>query len=96
MKEKVINLLGGLLFCAILCGLGGLENYVKTSYTREAIVIECQNNICKAEDKTGNTWEFNNEGYSVGDKVKIYMNTNNTDSNIFDDKITKTKMIKED
>ena len=93
MKEKAINLLGGLLFCVILCGLGGLENYIKTSYTREAIVIDYYEDVCSAEDKTGNVWHFIGEGYEVGDKVKLYMNTNHTDSNILDDAITKVKMI---
>lgn len=93
MKEKAINLLGGLLFCVILCGLGGLEDYIKTSYTREAIVIDYYEDVCSAEDKTGNVWHFIGEDYEVGDKVKLYMNTNHTDSNILDDTITKVKMI---
>lgn len=96
MKKRTFSLIGGLLFCGALCCLGSLENYVKTSYTREATIINNEDNNCIAEDSTGNTWTFYKEGYEVGDKVKLYMTTNNTDSNIFDDEITKVKMIKED
>ena len=94
MREKLVNLLGGLLFCAVLCGLGGLEDYIKTSYTREATVIDYYEDVCCAKDSTGNIWHFIGDGYEVGDKVKLYMNTNHTDSNILDDTITKVKMIK--
>ena len=96
MKEKIINLLGGLLFCAVLCCLGGFEDYIKTSYTREATIIEYNNNTYTIEDDTGHTWKFDGKGYSIGDRVKLYMNTNHTDSNIFDDEITKMKIIEED
>lgn len=96
MKDKVISFVGGLVVCIILCGLLGFEDYVKTNYTREATIVSYYEDSCIAEDNCGNEWCFIGEGYEVGDKVKLYMNTNHTDSNIYDDEIKNVKLIEED
>lgn len=96
MKQKVRTFFGGLLFLAVLCTLGGIENYVKTSYTIEATIVGCEDSVYKAEDSTGDSWEIDEGSYMIGNKVKLYMNTNNTDSNFSDDEIRKVKIIKGD
>ena len=93
MRKKLVYLLEGLLFCAILCGIAGLEEYIKNTHTKEAIVIDCQDNVCIAKDIQGNVWKFNKEECEIGSKVKLYINANNTDFNISDDAITKIKII---
>lgn len=70
-----------------------LCSYVETNYTREATVISNNNNNCIVEDKAGNQWKVN-LSCNVNSKVKLYMNTNNTDSNINDDTIKRIKVIK--
>lgn len=76
----------------ILC----LCSYISSNYTREAYVISNNNNVCEFKDNTGNTWTAEDVSCKEGDKVRLYMCTNNTDTNIKDDTIKKVKVIKED
>ena len=40
-----------------------------------------------AKDENGYLWEFEGEGFEEDTEVKLIMETNHTDSNIFDDKV---------
>ena len=66
----------------------------ETHYTRDAIVIEIEDNTIVVVDTTDNVWEFEGTNYKINDNVKMVMNTMHTDSNIYDDEIEKVTIIK--
>ena len=85
---------------AVMVGIavvGGVGNYEST-YTRNAEVVEVQNNsLVTFTDTTGNDWDYYFEDgtdLEVGDSVKLIMDTMHTDSNIYDDEIKKIVLDK--
>lgn len=62
-------------------------SYIETHYTRNAIVTNVNQNLVTAKDENGYLWEFEGEGFEKDTEVKLIMDTNHTDSNIFDDKV---------
>ena len=97
--KKIITFFQGLLIIACLCGLGGLEDYIKTSYTKEVVIFDKEGDTYKVKDNLNNKWSFTETEtiYSVGDTVKLHLrNLNHTDSDLSDDKISKVERIKED
>ena len=83
MKKKIISFIS--LFIVIVCFC--FCSYAETHYTRKATVVNVNCGLVTVEDESGNLWDFEQDGFNVGDKVKLTMDTNHTDSNIFDDKI---------
>lgn len=61
--------------------------WIEVYYTREATVIEVNDNIVTVVDDTNNFWSFEGTEFNVNDKVKITMDSMNTDLNIYDDEI---------
>lgn len=80
-----------LVFCVVIPGICG---NIETHYTREATVVAIQGNKVIVEDTRGNEWSFYGGGFVEGDKVKMRMFTNYTDSNIYDDEIKDVKLVK--
>ena len=68
-------------------------SWYETHYTREAIVINATNNIVTVIDACNYTWSFYGDGFDVNDKVKLTMDTMNTNFNVFDDVIKDVKVI---
>lgn len=66
---------------------------IETTYTREGKIVEVHNTIVIIEDTTGNEWEYEAIGFSIGDNVKMKMFNNYTDNTILDDVITSVKII---
>ena len=66
---------------------------IETTYTREGKIVEVHNTIVIIEDTTGNEWEYEATGFSIGDNVKMKMFNNYTDNTILDDTITSIKII---
>lgn len=66
---------------------------IETTYTREGKIVEVHNTIVIIEDTTGNEWEYEAAGFSIGDNVKMKMFNNYTDNTILDDIITSIKII---
>lgn len=89
------EVLQGIAVIGALIGLAGCEGYIQSSYTREAMVTSCYEDCVTVEDTTGNEWQFIGKEYKTGDKVKLYMDNNHTDNNIYDDRIVKVKATKE-
>lgn len=82
------NLIMGLaiviLFGVLACGMG----YFESCYVREDCeVVNVEDNTVWVVDKTDNLWMFDVEEniFEVGEIVDLKMNTNHTESNIFDD-----------
>ena len=68
-------------------------SWYETHYTREATVIDVTNNNITVIDKYNYKWSFEDDGFSVGDEVKLTMNTMHTDFNTFDDEIEDVRII---
>ena len=66
---------------------------IETTYTREGKIVEVHNTIVIIEDTTGNEWEYEAIGFSIGDNVKMKMFNNYTDNTILDNIITSIKII---
>ena len=82
MNRKIIKIFAILLLVVIVfCFI----SIVETTYKRDAVIVQVSDTITIAEDVNGNDWAFYDKGYYVGQEVTLIMNTNNTNSNIFDD-----------
>ena len=87
MKKIVILILA-------LTSLNGLSK-LEHNYTRDNCkVIEASPYGAIIEDRTGNTWYYEAEGFNVGDIVDMKMHDNWTISNIEDDIIQKVKKVR--
>ena len=63
------------------------STWIAAHYTREATVIEVNDNIVTVVDDTNNFWSFEGTDFNVNDKVTMTMDSMNTDLNIYDDEI---------
>lgn len=87
MLKNVKILFFVIAFVSILC----FCSIVETTYTRYGIVTKKNNQNILITDQSGNIWSYNDfqNIFFVNDKVKLIMDTNNTDHIITDDKIKK-------
>lgn len=69
----------------VFVGIPILAGTAETHYFKNAVITYVRGNYVVAEDDNGYEWEFNKEGFSVDDKVKLYVNTNCTESTREDD-----------
>lgn len=79
------------LFIIICILIFILCNCIETTYTRVATVQKIENDLITVLDSCGNLWEFTGDNYIIGDKVRLIMDTNHTDSIITDDQIKSVK-----
>ena len=85
-NRKIVRIFATLLFIIIVfCFI----SIVETTYKRDAIITQVSDTITIAKDSDGNNWTFYDKGFFVGQEVTLIMNTNNTNSNIFDDLVEK-------
>ncbi len=70
----------------------GRLGYLETHYTREATVINVEDELIIVEDEQGFIWDFEGTGFTTGDKVKMTMDNNLTDTNIEDDIIENVRL----
>lgn len=68
-------------------------SWFETHYSREAKVVNVDGDIITVEDTCGYLWEFEGDGFSVDDEVKLLMDSKHTDSNIYDDEIIDVKIV---
>lgn len=68
-------------------------SWYETHYTREATVIVVDDSSVTVVDNCGYVWNFEGTDFHVDDRVKLSMNTMNTDSDIFDDAIENAEII---
>lgn len=85
--KKIRTIAVLLIFVSCFC----ICSYAETHYTRKAKIIEITNDLVTAEDSCGYLWEFEGDGFEVGTEIKLIMDTNNTNTNIFDDKVIDVK-----
>lgn len=72
------------LIIACVCGFSFCSVYEST-YTRSAVVAQIDNGLISADDESGNTWTFWGDDFFIGEEITLVMDTNHTDSNIYDD-----------
>ena len=93
MKEKIEDTVIGILLIGVFIFIMGVAGYIETHYTREATVIKINEDEIVVEDSIQHHWVFYGKDYKIGDKIKMTMFNNYTDSNIYDDKIIKVKKV---
>ena len=93
MKEKIEDTVIGILLIGIFIFIMGVAGYIETHYTREVTVVKINEDEIVVEDSIQHHWVFYGEDYKIGDKIKMTMFNNYTDSNIYDDKIIKVKKV---
>lgn len=87
-RETVLGCLGLLVVIVLfLCA-----SYLETHYYREATVKSVEKQVVVVEDNCGFVWEFCADGFKKGDKVRMLMDTQCTDSDIEDDIIIDVKL----
>lgn len=69
----------------------GVVGHIETHYSVEGKVTAVNGEYVTVEDTANYEWDFCGEGYTVGQKVKIYFDNNCTDRTRKDDKIVKVK-----
>ena len=77
MKQYII---ATIIFCIII-GLIGFAGGIGNNYVRKNCeVVKVARGITTIEDKSGHLWEYEGMNYKVGQRVDLYMHTNNTDT----------------
>ena len=86
-SEKILCIVMCVLF--VVVNMAMAEATLNDRYTREAVVIEVEDNIISAEDSTGNVWCYEIEGDTVpcvGTHVILTMLAMGSDT-IYDDQV---------
>jgi hypothetical protein len=84
--NKVITAISLITIILLLCVAGLFETY----YTREGEVVKVEGTLVTVEDKTERWWSFYGDGYKVGEKVTLVMNSMHTDITT-DDEVIKVR-----
>lgn len=83
MKESSKSVIVALLFIASFVVYAVATN----TYERTATVIEVEMDDITVKDTCGYVWDFKGTDFVEGDKVRLKMNCNGTDSIVEDDRI---------
>ncbi len=68
-------------------------SWYETHYTRIVEVMNVYDNAIVVKDEYNNHWTFKEDGFKIGDILKITINTMHTDNNEKDDIIEKVNVI---
>lgn len=84
MKNILLLILAFVLICTLLLSMLTTANtYTHTRCT----VVSARGNFLTIEDKSGNLWNIETQGYKVGDRVTVKFHTNGTTDTRTDDRI---------
>lgn len=86
-NEKLKEVVKSILIVFLLLVLFIMACYHETHYTRNGCVVGVSDGVVTVKDNSSNLWEFNGNGYEVGQNVSLYMYTNHTNDIIEDDVI---------
>lgn len=80
--KKIINTMVRLIaVVAVIFIMGKMEYSIEHHYTRkDCEVVKINGYEVIVEDNIGRLWEFEGEGYTVGDRVDVKMYDNMTDT----------------
>lgn len=92
MKKTIITTIAiiTIIIVLITCGLYIVKNISKTNaYTRsaEGTIIEVTGEVVAVETADGHVWEFEGEGFEVGQTVKVVFSNNGSPDCVKDDMI---------
>lgn len=92
MKKTIIATIAIITIIIVLvtCGLCIVKNINKTNaYTRsaEGTIIEVTGEVVAVETADGHVWEFEGEGFEVGQTVKVVFSNNGSPDCVKDDMI---------
>ena len=94
-KEKnILNIIVEVACIAFIVACFLFVSYKESHYTKDMTVYDMRNEIITFEDAQGNLWDYETDidaKFERGQKYKVTMFTNHTDSNIYDDEITRIK-----
>ena len=82
------------LFCIMVVVLFHFVSYIERTDVKEAVVIEVNNDEVVVVDRAGQEWAFYGDEYSVNERVKLIIDNNHTEDNLFDDEIINVKKTK--
>ena len=90
MKKTIITTIAiiTIIIVLITCGLCIVKNISKTNaYTRsaEGMIIEVTGEVVAVETADGHVWEFEGEGFEVGQTVDVVFNNNGSPDCVKDD-----------
>ena len=77
-----MKVIAGLIAFVLGFGYCGIT---ESTYTRNATVNYISNGLVSCIDESGNDWEFYGDDFYVGQEIKLVMDTNHTEGNIYDD-----------
>ena len=84
MRNILLLILAITLICALFFSMLATAN----TYTQKrCTVISARGNFLTIEDKSGNLWNIETEGYKTGDRVTVKFHTNGTTDTRLDDRI---------
>ena len=92
MKKTIITTIAiiTIIIVLITCGLCIVKNVSKTNaYTRsaEGTIIEVTGEVVAVETADGHVWEFEGEGFEVGQTVDVVFSNNGSPNCVKDDMI---------
>ena len=92
MKKTIITIISIIVIIAslITCGTCLVKNITRTNaYTRnaEGTITEVNGEVVTVETADGHVWEFEGEGYTIGQDVKVIFSNNGSPDFIKDDVI---------
>ena len=83
---RVINTLKAIAIVTVFATLVTMVGYVECHYTQDATITALEEDgEVVLVDARGEEWSFFEDGYEVGQKVKVTFYTNHTDRYIYDD-----------
>ena len=90
MKKTIITTIAIITIIIVLvtCGLCVAKNISKTSaYTRsaEGTIIEVNDEVVAVETADGHVWEFEGEGFTINQNVKVVFSNNGSPDFVRDD-----------
>ena len=90
MKKTIITTIAIITIIIVLvtCGLCVVKNISKTNaYTRtaEGIIIEVNDEVVAVETADGHVWEFEGEGFTINQNVKVVFSNNGSPDFVRDD-----------
>ena len=90
MKKTIITIIAiiTIIIVLITCGLCIVKNVSKTNaYTRsaEGTIIEVTGEVVAVETADGHVWEFEGEGFEVGQTVDVVFSNNGSPDCVKDD-----------
>lgn len=92
MRKNIITITALILIIISLVSAGAvaLKMVTKTNaYTRtaEGVIVEVNGEVVAVETADGHVWEFEGEGYTIGQNVKVVFSNNGSPDFVKDDVI---------